>query len=318
MYGLRLAACGFGYGLRLTAECGASAPLHRRLAASRKRLERRRAPPRPGWPCGTWETLLSAAAFRPGRGSQARIAQDPGRGATHLRSRGVVYHGWRLANPAEAGSHESNIPTVATPPHSIPSVSEAELIERARGGDRAAFGDLVERYQQTVFRAVLVVLRSREDAEEVAQDAFVSAFTKLDGFRGDASFKTWILSIAWNRALDRRRRIGQWMRRFVNRDDETMAEPSSGQPTHEQDMIARETRAEVRRLLRSLPPKYREPLLLSLSGDHTFEEIGALLRIPTGTAKWRAMEGRRLMRTKLVRAQPARLGEEAVALGPEP
>jgi RNA polymerase sigma-70 factor (ECF subfamily) len=197
-------------------------------------------------------------------------------------------------------------------------VSDAELIERAREGDRAAFGDLVERYQQTVFRAVLVVLRSREDAEEVAQDAFVSAFTKLDGFRGDASFKTWILSIAWNRALDRRRRIGQWMRRFVNRDDETMAEPSSGQPTHEQDMIARETRAEVRRLLRSLPPKYREPLLLSLSGDHTFEEIGALLRIPTGTAKWRAMEGRRLMRTKLVRAQPARLGEEAVALGPEP
>ena len=197
-------------------------------------------------------------------------------------------------------------------------MSDAELIERARGGDRAAFGDLVERYQQTVFRTVLIVLRSREDAEEVAQDTFVSAFRRLDGFRGDASFKTWLLSIAWNRALDRRRRIGQWMRRFVNRDNETGPEPASGQPTHEQALIAEESRAEVRRLVRSLPARYREPLLLSVSGDHTFEEIAALLRIPVGTAKWRAMEARRLLRRKLSRTQPDRASEEAVTLGREP
>lgn len=185
------------------------------------------------------------------------------------------------------------------PPRSTASVSDAELIELARNGDRAAFGDLVERYQHIVFRAALAALRSREDAEEVTQDAMVSAFQKLDSFRGDASFKTWLLTIAWNRAMDRRRRAGTWFSRFVTRDREEPFEPPSGQPSHETTLIASETRREVRRLLATLPPKYREALLLSASGDHTFEEIGQLLGIPTGTAKWRAMEGRRILRKKL-------------------
>jgi RNA polymerase sigma-70 factor (ECF subfamily) len=182
---------------------------------------------------------------------------------------------------------------------SIPGVSDAELIERARAGDRAAFGDLVERHQQAVFRAVLVALRSREDAEEVAQDAFVAAFQKLDSFRGEASFKTWLLTIAWNKAMDRRRRVGEWFRRFVSRDDEAGQDPPSPAPSHEAELIDRETRGEVRRLLRTLPPKYRDPLMLSSSGEHTFEEIAVLLKIPVGTAKWRAMEGRRLLKKKI-------------------
>jgi RNA polymerase sigma-70 factor, ECF subfamily len=178
-------------------------------------------------------------------------------------------------------------------------VSDEELIERARSGDRAAFGDLVERHQQAVFRAALAALRSREDAEEVAQDTFIAAFRKLDHFRGDSSFKTWLLTIAWNRAMDRRRSASEWFRRFISRDEEPRQEPASGQPSHEQALIDAESRREVRRLLRALPPKYRDPLLLSATGEHTFEEIAALLRVPVGTAKWRAMEGRRLLRKKL-------------------
>jgi RNA polymerase sigma-70 factor, ECF subfamily len=179
-------------------------------------------------------------------------------------------------------------------------VSDAELIELARSGDRAAFGDLVERYQHVVFRAALAALRSREDAEEVAQEAMVAAYQKLDGFRGDASFKTWLLTITWNRAMDRRRRVGDWFRRFATPDREESFDPPSGQPSHETALIAEETRREVRKMLATLPAKYREALLLSASGDHTFEEIGRLLGIPTGTAKWRAMEGRRILKKKLV------------------
>ena len=106
------------------------------------------------------------------------------------------------------------------PQRSIPGVSDAELFEQARAGDRAAFGELVERHQQAVFRAAFAALRSREDAEEVAQEAFIAAFQKLGSFRGEASFKTWVLTIAWNRAMDRRRRAGEWLRRFVSRDEE--------------------------------------------------------------------------------------------------
>jgi RNA polymerase sigma-70 factor (ECF subfamily) len=178
-------------------------------------------------------------------------------------------------------------------------VSDEELIGRARSGDRAAFGQLVERHQQAVFRAAFAALRSREDAEEVAQETFISAYQKLDRFRGESSFKTWLLSIAWNRALDRRRSLGEWFKRFVSRDEEPRQEPASGQPSHEQALIEAESRREVRRLLRSLPAKYRDPLLLSATGEHTFEEIAVLLRVPVGTAKWRAMEGRRLLKKKI-------------------
>jgi RNA polymerase sigma-70 factor, ECF subfamily len=178
-------------------------------------------------------------------------------------------------------------------------VSDEELIERARSGDRAAFGDLVERYQQAVFRAALAALRSREDAEEVAQDTFIAAFRKLDGFRGDSSFKTWLLTIAWNRAMDRRRSAAEWFKRFVSRDEDSRPEPASGQPSHEQLLIDDESRREVRRLVRTLPARYRDPLLLAATGEHTFEEIASLLHVPVGTAKWRAMEGRRLLKRKL-------------------
>ena len=199
-------------------------------------------------------------------------------------------------------------------------MSDAELIELARNGDRAAFGDLVERYQQVVFRTALAALRSREDAEEVAQDAMVSAFRKLGSFRGDASFKTWLLTITWNRAMDRRRRVGEWFRRFVSPDADHGFEFASAAPSHEETLVARESRKEVRRLLEgclreverlcrtspvmvtTIPPPTAERafLVLSASGDHTFEQIGRLLGIPTGTAKWRAAEGRRLLKKRLI------------------
>jgi RNA polymerase sigma-70 factor, ECF subfamily len=188
---------------------------------------------------------------------------------------------------------------VGTPGRSTDGVSDAELIEQARNGNRAAFGDLVERYQQVVFRTALVALRSREDAEEVAQDAMISAFQKLDGFRGDASFKTWLLTITWNRSMDRRRSIGERLRRFVTPAEDRPFEPPSGLPSRETTLIAEESRKEVRRMLMTLPSKYREALMLSATGEHTFDEIGRILGVPTGTAKWRAMEGRRLLKKKL-------------------
>jgi len=72
--------------------------------------------------------------------------------------------------------------------------------------------------------------------------------------------------------------------------------------------VDEESRKTIRRLLHKLPAKYREPLLLSDRRDHTFEEIAALLGVPTGTAKWRAMEGRRLLRDKVRRKAHAGRG----------
>ena len=180
-------------------------------------------------------------------------------------------------------------------------MSDDELVELARGGSRAAFGELVERHQQAVFRTALAALRSREEAEELVQDTFVAAFHELDRFRGASSFRTWLLAIAWNRARDRRRLLNRWARVFISRDGAGRPEASAAGLSQEDALIDAESHEAVRDLIGTLPAKYRDALLLSAFTGRTFDEIGGLLGVPVGTAKWRAMEGRRLLRAKLVR-----------------
>src|SRR2546425_2663482 len=94
-------------------------------------------------------------------------------------------------------------------------VDDADLVTRARQGDPAAFGELVDRHRSAVYRAAVAALGSHVDAEDVAQDAFLTAYRRLDGFRGDASFKTWVLTITWNTAINRRRAVTRILRRIV-------------------------------------------------------------------------------------------------------
>ena len=75
-------------------------------------------------------------------------------------------------------------------------MTDSELVERVRAGDIAAFGELVERHRGAVFRAALAALGNDADAEDVAQDALVLSFKRIDQFRGDASVRTWMVSIA--------------------------------------------------------------------------------------------------------------------------
>lgn len=105
------------------------------------------------------------------------------------------------------------LPTVLSIHGSISDVTDEELVLLARSGDRTAFGELVERYEVVVYRAALAALRFPEDAEEASQDAFVRAWRSLPQFRGDASFRTWLLTITGNRRLVRRRRTARWFGR---------------------------------------------------------------------------------------------------------
>ena len=180
-------------------------------------------------------------------------------------------------------------------------MSETELIERARAGDADAFGELVERHKVAVYRAARAALRSADEAEDVAQDAFVAAYRKLGQFRGDASFKTWLLAITWNVARSRRRTTWQWLQRFQPHDERAAAEPPAPGESHEAVLIQADLGDQVRRAVMTLPPKLRDAMLLAASGDHTMEEIGAVLGIPSGTVKWRLSEGRRHLKAKLAR-----------------
>jgi len=190
-------------------------------------------------------------------------------------------------------------------------VTDLELVSRARTGDTAAFGELVERHRTAVFRAALAVLGTPADAEDVAQEACVLAFRKLDGFRGDASFRTWLLMIAWRHALTRRRWLTGWLESLRGlpgtADEHGLAwevagdGPTAGSEGAEQAAMRRERSAAIAVGIRGLSPKLRHCLLLAASGDYSYEEIGAMVGAPVGTVKWRVSEARRLVRSRLAR-----------------
>lgn len=184
-------------------------------------------------------------------------------------------------------------------------VSDLDLVRRAQAGDDDAFGELVERNRRAVFRAVLAALGSPAEADDVAQEAFVTAYRKLDSFRGEAAFRTWVLAIAWRKALDRRKSMTRWLRLTVappeNEGEVTdWIEQMPGDTRSQEDQLAgAQLQETVKRLIRTLPRKLRDALLLAGSGEYTYEQIGHILGVPVGTVKWRVSEARRVLKQKM-------------------
>lgn len=177
------------------------------------------------------------------------------------------------------------------------------LLHDACRGNREAFGELIALHESVVFRTALAALGRAEDAEDAAQDALVVAWRKLAGFRGDATFRTWLLTIVWRKALDRRRVRRLWWTRTQQNTVETGDDPfkdiAGTESSGEAHAIAREQRVLVRAAIGRLTPKLKDALLLASSGAHSYEEIAAILRIPVGTVKWRVSEARRLIKQRI-------------------
>ena len=167
------------------------------------------------------------------------------------------------------------------------------LVEAARLGDRDAFGALVVLYERAAVRTALAALRRREDAEDAAQDGFVAAWEKLVNFRGQSTFRTWLLTIVWRKALDRRRRRQRWWHAASPEDAESVGELCSPAPDPERAAAARDVRAGIAAGIKQLSPKLKDALLLAASGEHTYDDIARLLGVPCGTAKWRVSEARK-------------------------
>jgi RNA polymerase sigma-70 factor, ECF subfamily len=188
------------------------------------------------------------------------------------------------------------------------TAADLALVRRAQGGDVEAFGELVERNKRAVFRAALAAVGSATEADDVAQEAFITAFQKLSGFRGESSFKTWLLAITWRKAIDRRKSVTRWMQRLVApaHSSETgeqwnpMDRLASGGQSQEDELMTSDLQTRLKPLIASLPKKLRDALLLAGAGDHTYDEIGKMLKIPTGTVKWRVSEARKVLRAKMI------------------
>ncbi len=185
-------------------------------------------------------------------------------------------------------------------------MSDADLVARARQGDSAAFGELVDRHRTAVYRATRAALGSHADADDAAQDAFVAAYERLASFRGDASFKTWLLTIAWHQAINRRRSQARWWRHIVEpaRGDHGRADPvevdvASAAPSPEQAAAGEQLQRAILDEIQALSATLRDTLLLAQAGELTYDEIAAMTKTPVGTIKWRVSEARKVIRKKL-------------------
>jgi RNA polymerase sigma-70 factor (ECF subfamily) len=187
------------------------------------------------------------------------------------------------------------------------ALSDLDLVRQAQAGDSDAFGELVERNRRAVFRAALAAVGNAAEADDVAQETFVTAYRKLASFRGEAAFRTWLLSIAWRKAIDRRKGLTRWLRLsgarpdFTDDEGDVFERIASSERPQDETLAAVELQRTVRKLIATLPHKLRDALLLAGSGDYTYEQIGALLGAPVGTVKWRVSEARRILRLKLER-----------------
>ena len=211
----------------------------------------------------------------------------------------------RRSSPAAAVEN----PTGRLPETTKDCVTDLELVERAQGGDSDAFGVLVERHHRAALRAAVAALGAVDEADDAVQEAWIAARDRLAGFRGEAAFRTWLLAIVWHKAADRRRGVGRWLRRLVSLDDGgTAAAPgvpsiafTAGGPSPERAALDSEQQRTIARLVRALPAKLRDPLLLVGSGDYSYDDVAAMLATPVGTVKWRVSEARKQLRVKLTR-----------------
>ena len=182
-----------------------------------------------------------------------------------------------------------------------PPASERDdcLVRRVRGGDRAALEILVQRHWRAAYNRAYHILRSREDAEDVAQDALLSAVTHLDSYTERAAFSTWLQRIVINRTLMLlRARHSSPLHLAVEFRDERYASPRI-QYDPERLMIASENTHLISVTLRSLKGIYREPLWRNMYGEESISEIARQIGVSGGTVKIRLHRARKQLSQKV-------------------
>jgi RNA polymerase sigma-70 factor (ECF subfamily) len=177
-------------------------------------------------------------------------------------------------------------------------IDDARLIKDSLQGDSAAFGQLVRKYQDRLFNTVVHVAGSREEAEDVVQEAFVQAYLKLSSFHGNSAFYTWLYRIAFNIAVSRRRRKKNELSLDASRED-AGREPTDDVESPGEHVLREERAHLVHAALASLSEEHRAILVLREMDGFEYEQISEILDLPTGTVRSRLHRARLQLREQL-------------------
>ena len=174
---------------------------------------------------------------------------------------------------------------------------EAAIVRKVLGGDANAFETLVLEYEKNVYNIALRMTGNREDAADMTQEAFIKAYNSLQSFRGDSKFSVWLYRIVSNVCLDflRSKNRRPTVSLSVEDDDgeDTQLDVADESQSPELLLDRKLTRESVRRGLDSLPPDYRQILLLREIQGLSYDEIAQALGLEVGTVKSRIFRARK-------------------------
>jgi RNA polymerase sigma factor (sigma-70 family) len=195
-----------------------------------------------------------------------------------------------------------------------PKTTEKALIQKAMQGDTAAFGEIIEKYQDLVYAKALQITRDPIGAQDVTQDAFISAFKGFKDLRSDSSFLPWLRKITRNLALS-------WLRerKRLRSLEEANVLPSSFEPLQmEIEDEQRETEAfqkEIGKVVASLSDSLRFPILLCYLNGISTAEAAHFLGLKEGTLRKRLHDGKKKLQEKVVKMAEKTLQEYRLPSG---
>jgi RNA polymerase sigma-70 factor (ECF subfamily) len=183
--------------------------------------------------------------------------------------------------------------------------SEIALVRKARDGDRPAFEELVRRTSRLVFARLYLETGDRQRSEDLLQETLLTAYRRLRGLEDAKNFRSWLLTIAQNLAVDalrfdqRKKRAAGTAAGRAGINTPMLANVPSKSPGPDQELEREETRAAVLAVLRSLPEEYRMPLTLRYISGADYESICLQLGLTNGSLRGLLHRGMKILRTEL-------------------
>lgn len=186
-------------------------------------------------------------------------------------------------------------------------ITDADLVDQARHGDRKAMELLMRRHNQRLFRIAVSILRDRSEAEDALQEGYVRAFTRLEQFKGEGAVGAWLAMIIVNEArkIIRARRpttsidAGDASSHEKESMEAEMTRHHGAPPTPEQDLAATQARGFIERAVHSLPDGFREVFILRAVEGMSVQETADCLDLEPTTVRTRFFRARAQMRKRL-------------------